>query len=145
MAARLGGVRGSWDRRRVTAIAVGGAAGATLRWALVISVESGRFPWPVFALNVVGSVLLGVLLAVERSHPSARIALHDAGGIGFCGGLTTFSTFSLEVVNLARDDATWLAVTYAAASVVAAVAGVAAGAGALRRVRTVTLPLEEKP
>nr|MDQ3355012.1 hypothetical protein [Actinomycetota bacterium] len=68
MAARLGGVRGSWDRRRVTAIAVGGAAGATLRWALVTSVESGRFPWPVFALNVVGSVLLGVLLAVERSH-----------------------------------------------------------------------------
>ena len=136
-------MRGSWDRRRVIAIAVGGAAGATLRWALVTSVESGRFPWPVFALNVVGSVLLGVLLAVEWSP--ARIALHDAGGIGFCGGLTTFSTFSLEVVDLARDGNTGLAITYTAVSVLAAVLGIAAGAGALRRLRAITIPLETEP
>lgn len=145
MAGRLGGVRGPWDRRRVTAIAVGGAAGAGLRWALVTSVEVGRFPWPVFALNVAGSVLLGVLLAEEWSHPRARLVLHDVGGIGFCGGLTTFSTFSLEVVNLARDGDTRLAVIYAVASVAAAIAGVTAGAGALRRVRAVALPLEEEP
>ena len=136
-------MRGSWNRRRVTAIAVGGAVGAGLRWAVVTSVEPGRFPWPVFAINVVGSVLLGVLLADEWSHPSARLLFHDVGGIGFCGGLTTFSTFSLEVVNLARDGDTWLAVIYAAASVAASIVGVIAGAGALRRVRAVSLPLEE--
>lgn len=138
-------MRGTWDRRRVVAIAVGGAAGAALRWAVMTSVEAGRFPWPVFALNLVGSVMLGVLLAEEWSHPSARLLLHDVGGIGFCGGLTTFSTFSLEVVDLVRDGDTWLAAIYAVVSVAGAVAGVAAGAGAFRRVRAVTLPLEEEP
>lgn len=145
MKGRLGGMRGTWDRRRVTAIAIGGAAGAGLRWAVVTSVEANQFPWPVFALNFAGSALLGVLLAEEWSHPSARLLLHDVGGIGFCGGLTTFSTFSLEVVNLARDGDTWFAAIYCVASVAAAIAGVTAGAGALRRVRAVTLPLEEEP
>ncbi len=138
-------MRGTWDRRRVIAVAVGGAAGAALRWAVVTSVDAGRFPWPVFALNLVGSVLLGLLLAEEEGRRSAHLVLHDAGGIGFCGGLTTFSTFSLEVVDLARDGSTGLAITYAVTSVVAAVLGIAAGAAALRRLRAVTIPLEEEP
>jgi CrcB protein len=138
-------VRGDWDRRRVTAIAVGGAAGAAVRWAVVTSVETDRFPWPIFVVNVAGSVLLGVLLAEEWSHPQRRLVLHDAGGIGFCGGLTTFSTFSLEVVNLARDGDTRLAVIYAVASVTAAIAGVIAGAAVFRRVRAIALPVEEEP
>lgn len=145
MEGRLVCMRGTWDRRRIAAIAIGGVVGAGLRWAVVTSVEVGRFPWPVFALNIAGSVLLGVLLAEEWSHPSARLLLHDVGGIGFCGGLTTFSTFSVEVANLARDGDAWLAVIYAAASVAAAIVGVTAGAGALRQVRAVTLPLEEEP
>lgn len=138
-------MRGKWDWRRVVAIAVGGAAGAALRWAVVTSVDAGRFPWPVLALNIAGSILLGALLAQEWSHPSARLLLHDVGGIGFCGGLTTFSTFSLEAVNLARDSETGLAVLYAVASVVGAIAGVTAGAAALRRTRALSLPLEEDP
>ena len=136
---------GQWDRRRVIAVAIGGVAGAGLRWAVLTSVELGRFPWPVFALNVGGSVLLGILLAEEWTHPRLRLLLHDVGGIGFCGGLTTFSTFSVEVVDLARDGDAPIAATYATASVVAAVAGVAIGAAALRRLRAVTLPLEEEP
>lgn len=138
-------MRGHWDRRRVIAVALGGVAGAGLRWAVLASVQAGRFPWPVFALNVGGSVLLGILLAEEWAHPRLRLLLHDAGGIGFCGALTTFSTFSVEVVNLARDGDTATAATYATASVVAAVAGIATGAAGLRRLRAVTLPLEEEP
>lgn len=136
---------GHWDRRRVIAVALGGVTGAGLRWAVLTSVEAGRFPWPVLALNVAGSVLLGILLAEEWTHPRQRLLLHDVGGIGFCGGLTTFSTFSVEVVNLARDGDTATATVYATASVVAAVAGVAIGAAALRGLRAVTLPLEEEP
>lgn len=145
MAGRLGGMRGDWDRRRAVAIAIGGAAGAALRWAVVTAFNAGAFPWPVFTLNVVGSVLLGVFLAEEWSHPAGRLLLHDAGGIGFCGGLTTFSTFSLEVVNLARQCDTGTAVIYAVTSVAAAIAGVVAGAAALRRMRALTIPLEEQP
>jgi CrcB protein len=145
IAVRLGGVRGSWDRRRAAAIAIGGASGAALRWAVVTSVEVGRFPWPVLALNVAGSVLLGLLLAEEGSHPRARLLLHDVGAIGFCGGLTTFSTFSLEVVDLARAGDAWLSVTYTVASVVTVIVGVTAGAAARRRVRAIAQPLEEQP
>ena len=138
-------MRTDWDRQRLVAVALGGVVGASFRWAVLTTVESGRFPWPVLMVNVAGSVLLGVLLAEEWAHPSLRLLLHDVGGIGFCGGLTTFSTFSLEVVNLVRDGNSALAFVYAAASVTAAIVGVIAGAGALRRLRAVTLPLEEEP
>lgn len=138
-------MRAPWDLQRAIAIALGGVAGASLRWAVVTSVETGRFPWAVFLVNLAGSALLGVLLAEEWNHPSLRLVLHDAGGIGFCGGLTTFSTFSLEVVDLVRDGDNSTAVLYASATVVATIAGVVVGAGALRRVRAITLPLEEAP
>lgn len=138
-------MRGHWSRRRAIAVVVGGVAGASLRWAVLATVSPGRFPWPVLAVNVVGSVLLGVLLAEEPTHPAMRTLLHDAGAIGFCGGLTTFSTFALEVVNLARAGDTALAATYTAASVTGSLAGVVVGAAALRRVRAITLPLEEEP
>lgn len=138
-------MRSGWDLQRAVAVALGGAAGAGVRWAVLTSVHVAGFPWPVLVLNIAGSVLLGVLLAEEWSHPRARLLLHDVGGIGFCGGLTTFSTFALEVVHLTRDGDTGLAVAYVVASVVTAVAGVVAGAGALRRVRAVERPLEEKP
>jgi CrcB protein len=145
MMGRLVVMRGSWNRRRAAAVACGGAAGAALRWAVVTAFDTAAFPWPVFALNVVGSVLLGVLLAEEWTHPSHRLLLHDVGAIGFCGGLTTFSTFSLEVVNLARDGDTRIAAVYAIASIGASIAGVMAGAAALHRVRALTTPLEEEP
>jgi CrcB protein len=138
-------MRGHWDRHRFAAVSVGGAAGATLRWAVLTTFNGGSFPWPVFGINVLGSLLLGVLLAEEWSHPSARLLLRDAGGIGFCGGLTTFSTFSLEVVNLARDGDATTAAVYTVASMAAAIAGVVLGAAALRRTRALTLPLEEQP
>ncbi len=138
-------MRGHWTLPRALAVVVGGVAGAGLRWAVLATVSPGRFPWPVLAINIAGSVLLGVLLAEEPAHPAMRTLLHDAGGLGFCGGLTTFSTFTLEVVNLARSGDIVLAGSYTAASVVGAVAGVVVGAAALRRVRAIMLPLEEEP
>lgn len=138
-------MRLAWDRARGTAVAVGGVVGATVRWAGLTTWASAGFPWPVFVVNIVGSVLLGVLLAEEVVRPARRVLLHDAGAIGFCGGLTTFSTFSVEVVDLLRDGDTTVAVTYGVSSVAVAIVGVVAGAAALRRVRAVTLPVEEEP
>ena len=138
-------MRGTWDRRRAAAVAIGGAAGAALRWAVLTTVEPGSFPWPVLVINIVGSLLLGAVLAEEWAHPSARLVLHDLAGIGFCGGLTTFSTFAVEIVDLSRDGRLGTAVIYGVASVVGALAGIVVGAAALRRARAVTLPLEEQP
>jgi CrcB protein len=138
-------MRAPWDRRRALAVAVGGAVGAGLRWAILTSVEPGRFPWPVLSINVVGSMLLGLLLAEESIHPRRRLLLHDGGTIGFCGGLTTFSTFAVEVVNLSRAGHATLAALYAAVSLVATVIGVLCGAAVMRRVLAASLPVEGAP
>ena len=90
--------RWTWDR--AVAIAAGGALGASCRWFLVEASGNHRFPWPLLLVNVLGSLVLGALLAEESEHPRARVALHDLGAIGFCGGLTTFSTFAVEIVEL---------------------------------------------
>jgi CrcB protein len=100
------------------------------------------FPWTVFAINVVGSFVVGVALAEEWAHPRWSIWARDAVGIGFCGGLTTMSTFAVETAGFLRDERVALASTYTVASLVAAVGAAFAGAGACRRVRALTLPLE---
>ena len=135
----------TWTRARAAAIAGGGAIGASCRWFVVQATGTHAFPWPVLVVNVVGSFVLGVLLAEEPSHPRARIALHDIGAIGFCGGLTTFSTFAIEVVELIEQGRAGSALVYALASVFSTIAAVLAGAALLRRVRAIQLPLEEAP
>jgi CrcB protein len=132
-------------RTQIAAIAVGGALGATCRWLAVEAAGHHRFPWPVLVVNIAGSLLLGVALAAEVGHPLARVALHDLGAIGFCGGLTTFSTFAVEVVDLVDDGDGVLAATYATTSVAGTIVAVLVGAALLRRVRALELPVEELP
>jgi fluoride exporter len=143
---QAGGVphaRWTWDR--AVAIAAGGAVGASCRWFVVEASGSHRFPWPVLLVNLVGSLVLGVLLAEEPEHPRAHVALHDFGAIGFCGALTTFSTFAVEIVELIdRGDGAY-AVLYGIASVAGAIVAVLTGAALMRRVRAIELPLEEAP
>jgi CrcB protein len=102
----------------------------------------GGFPWAVFVVNVVGSFIVGVALAEESAHPTWNLWARDAIGIGFCGGLTTFSTFAVETAGFLRDDRISLAVTYLAASLVAAVCAAVAGAASRRRIGALALPLE---
>lgn len=137
---------GHWTRGRSVAVALGGAAGAAVRWGLLVVADSkGDFLWPVLALNLGGSFALGIVLAEEWTHPRARVLLHDAAGIGFCGGLTTFSTFALEAARLLDQGREGVALAYASTSVLGTVGAVVLGAGLLRRVRALTLPLEEEP
>jgi CrcB protein len=120
--------------RRWGLVAFGGAVGATTRWAVLeLWAVTGGFPWPVFALNVFGSVVVGAVMGddVDRA-PTPSTAVHDAVGLGFCGGLTTFSTFAVEVVVLQRQGDPAIAVAYVAASVVAAIVGVLFGAARSR-------------
>jgi len=134
-----------WTPERVAAVAVGGAAGTTVRWAVTTRVGDVAFPWPVLAVNVVGSLVLGAALAEEWRHPRARLLLHDLGGIGFCGGLTTFSTFAVEVAERLRDGDAAVGVVYAAASVAGAIAAVLLGAAIVGRVRAAGRPVEAEP
>ncbi|MBT3246487.1 MAG: CrcB family protein [Actinobacteria bacterium] len=92
-------------------VAVGGTAGAGIRWLILTVGPSTTFPWSVLVVNLVGCAILGVLVGRGVQH-NARLLL----GTGFCGGLTTFSTFTVEAAQLMRADHLGMATTYLAAS-----------------------------
>ncbi|MFP7233927.1 CrcB family protein [Bacillus subtilis] len=112
-----------------SAVFIGGALGACLRYGLNIWLHTGPFPAATWLENAAGSLLLGILtgyfiIKVKRPLLSAFL------GTGFCGGFTTMSAFSKETVMLLQAQST-LAVLYMAASlisgIVLALIGVLAG------------------
>ena len=105
-------------------VVLGGAVGAPVRYLAdraVTALLPGPFPWGTFVVNVVGSLLLGLLAAAA---PTGLLAL---GGIGFCGALTTFSTFSFETVRLLETGRPLTAVATVTASVTVSVAAAVLG------------------
>jgi fluoride exporter len=107
-------------------IAAGGAAGAGVRSAVGAAAATDGFPLHTFTVNLVGCLVLGALL---RRADAGRLAPRwvEALGVGFCGGLTTFSTLAVEVVGLADGGRGGLAAAYVLASVVAGLAAFALG------------------
>ncbi|WP_459802925.1 fluoride efflux transporter CrcB [Herbidospora sp. RD11066] len=98
-------------------VAVGAAVGAPLRYLtdrLIQSHHDSVFPWGTFGVNLSGSALLGFLVALPADRAVMALA-----GVGFCGALTTYSTFSYETLRLVQDGARLAAV----ANVVASIAG----------------------
>jgi CrcB protein len=121
------------------AVAVGGAVGAWARLGLteLLPSEPGRWPWGTFLANIAGCVLLGYAgtRLMERLPPSTY--RRPFVGTGVCGGLTTFSAFQLEVVELGRDGHVALAATYLAVSIALGMAALALTSGLVRRARLV--------
>ena len=115
------------------AIALGGAAGSVARHLLgsYVGARTVGLPWGTLLVNVTGSLLLGFLArsVVDRSHSPALAA---ALTVGFCGGYTTFSAFSVETVLLLERGAWARALLYALASVTLCVGGAAAGVALAR-------------
>ena len=99
-------------------IAMGGAVGALLRYAVsgvAYRLFGETFPWGTLAVNVLGSFLLGLLWALsERMLFSPRLTAFLF--IGVLGAFTTFSTYSLESFNLLRDGEIRLGLTNIIAS-----------------------------
>lgn len=94
----------------VVLVLVGGALGAPLRYLTDLLLRSrvdGLFPWGTWCVNMVGSFVLGVVAASVTVH-SAPGWLLTLVGTGFCGSLTTFSTFGYETLRLV-EDGTWRA------------------------------------
>ena len=121
------------------AVAVGGAVGAWARLGLteLLPSEPGRWPWGTFLANIAGCVLLGYAgtRLMERLPPSTY--RRPFVGTGVCGGLTTFSAFQLEVVQLGRDGHVGLAAAYLAVSIALGMAALALTSGLVRRARLV--------
>jgi len=93
----------------VAGVLVAGAVGAVLRYALsrALPVRPGHLPGGILIVNVVGSALAGALIALaERAAIDGDLRLVLV--TGFCGGLTTFSTWSVETIELI-DGGRWRA------------------------------------
>ncbi len=107
-------------------VALGGALGATLRAAVALwlasSAARGEFPWATLAVNALGTAILALLAALALNGRALSDDLQVLVGTGFCGALTTFSTFAVELVLLARAGAVGNAIAYGATSLVGGLA-----------------------
>lgn len=104
-------------------VAIGGALGTTGRYwlsGLVARLIGETFPWGTLLINVTGSILIGFFATL--TGPDGRVFVGSTGRqfvmIGICGGYTTFSSFSLQTLNL-MNDREWF---YAGANILLSVA-----------------------
>jgi CrcB protein len=109
-------------------IALGGAVGSVFRYLTADAVQRTThvFPLGTLVVNVVGSLIVGILtgfLMNMQAHPMIRPALV----VGFCGGFTTFSAFSMETVGLINGGEAGRAALYVGASLVFSVLGAGIG------------------
>ena len=104
-------------------VGVAGVAGVLARYALATPFHGDALPWITVAINVVGSVGLGVLVTAHAFSEETRTAL----GVGFLGGFTTFSTFSVQAVLDVEAGEPGRALAYVGASVVLGIVAAAGG------------------
>ena len=113
----------------VVLVLLGGALVAPVRYVVDLMVQSRHdsvLPWGTFVVNAAGSLVLGATAGGVAAAGGSDWVLTLAG-TGFCGALTTFSTFSFETVRLAEERALGAAAVNVAGSVVVGAAACAAG------------------
>ena len=127
----------SGDRRELAAIFAGGAGGGATRTLLedLAPTHAGHWPWVTFAINIVGCILLGYFVTRLQERLPITAYQRPLLGTGLCGGLTTFSTFQLELLRMLDHGDTMLAVLYTVTSIAAGFLGLAVGTALVRRAR----------
>lgn len=106
----------------------GGGIGSVARWATskyVVTLDGG-FPKATFIANILACLILGLLMGYHFKHPMAhqyKLLLM----MGFCGGFSTFSTFSAEIFLLLKSGNLWMAFSYIFASMIAGLIAVFIG------------------
>ena len=116
-------------------VALGGAAGASLRHGFELLFPWQGVGWPtgIFIANMLGSLLMGMFLGWLSTLDQVPPHLPPLIGVGFLGGLTTFSTFAAELDELLRGGFPTMAVAYAVISVLVGVLAVRLGWILIRR------------
>ena len=126
-----------YDRRELTAVFVGGSLGTLARAALetLAAPDPGHWPWPTFAVNIVGAFLLGYFTTRLLERLPVSSYRRPLLGTGLCGGLTTFSTMQVEILGMLEHGHYGLAIGYTAASIAAGLLALYAATTLVRRVR----------
>lgn len=110
---------GAFEFEAAHLVGVGGAIGATLRYAVYERLSDERYPWATLVVNVVGSFALGAATFAGASESAIQFL-----GIGICGSFTTFSSFSVETVQLYERGDRKLAVANAAGNLALSLAAI---------------------
>lgn len=108
--------------RNILFVALGGAVGSVFRY-LLSGINAASFPWGTFAVNIIGSLLIGLLVGLVSKgvlSPEMKLLLVT----GFCGGITTFSTFANESFGMMKAGDALLMALYIGASVVVGILAV---------------------
>ncbi len=105
-------------------VALGGALGSMLRYAISLLIKYIAVPAEIFTFsaNLLGSIMIGIIITI-CSKDSYNLLL----AVGFCGGFTTFSTFSAQSLKLFQNGHYFFAVSYILVSVIVCILGVWAG------------------
>jgi fluoride exporter len=124
--------------RSLAAVAVGGALGCVLRWYLAIFLNRyfPAIPPGTLAANLIGCYIIGVGIALFALSPGITPEWRLFVTTGFCGGLTTFSTFSVEVVTLMQAGRLNLAVGAVALHLVGSLLMTFAGIATVTLIKT---------
>jgi len=125
-------------------VAIGSAVGGVSRYLLggfLQRVFAASFPVGTLVINVTGSALLGFILRYSLDTPSVTPEMRVLLGVGFCGGYTTFSTFSYETLALLEDGDWRRAGLYAGLSVVGALVATFLGFVAARELLALRIRL----
>jgi fluoride exporter len=117
------------DPRAVAAVACGGVLGALARHGLAVAWphDGAGVPWATLAANTLGCLLIGALVVVLAEAAAPPRLARPFLGVGVLGGFTTFSTYAVEVQQLAEHGHGPVALAYVAATPVAALLAVVAG------------------
>ncbi|AGB36098.1 fluoride efflux transporter FluC [Natronococcus occultus] len=100
-------------------VGIGGAIGALLRYAVYEQLSDEQYPWPTLVVNVVGSFVFGAATFAGVGESAIQLI-----GIGICGAFTTFSSFSVQTVQLYERGDRKLAVANAAGNLALSLAAI---------------------
>jgi CrcB protein len=108
-------------------VGLGGGIGSMLRYASSLLIPSRFFPWSTFAVNITGSFIIGIILALSMRDEVFMNNWKLFLATGICGGFTTFSSFSAENIELLQSGKYTLAFTYICCSILFGIAAAWAG------------------
>ena len=111
-------------------VALGGAVGASLRYAIslaTVQIIGGQFPWGTILVNVAGSICLGVVTAILADSWALSAEFRLFLVVGVLGGFTTFSAFSMDILILVERSQLDLAILYLLGTLILSLGGLFAG------------------